>query len=317
VGATRLVLIGAGSHSRSQHAPALARLAQERPGMVTLAAVCDLNRERAEATAQQFGFARACTDMHAMMAQAAPDGCVVVMPIERIVPVARELLRYRVPLLVEKPPGRTAAECAALHEAAVAAGVPVQVSVNRRFQPYLARALAWARAQGPLHLVSAFMLRSRRRERNFITDTAIHVIDALRHIGGEVTALRLRGGRGQEHGQVWFAATLEFASGLAGILLVHPDCGVVAERYLLHGESFTAEVQLGPLCPYELRCCRDNRDEVRESLPADAPALQASGVYEETCAFVEAIRAGRPPRPSLDEVAPSLALAEQIVREIG
>jgi predicted dehydrogenase len=315
----RIALLGAGRHSRSNHAAALARLAREEPGEVELAAVCDLDPKRAESVAAGYGFARAYTDMHEMMAKESPDGCIAVMPVERIVPVALELLRYRVPLVVEKPPGRTPQECAQLRDAAAAAGVPVQVSVNRRFQPLLARGLAWAREQGPLHYVAASMLRAERREAEFVTGTAVHVIDALRHIAGEVVSYQFRHGRGREHGQAWFLADLEFAGGLAGVLCVHPDCGMVAERYELRGEGFSVEVQLGPLCPYELRCRRGNRDVIADSLPAEAPAEIASGAYEEMRAFVRGIREGLPPaalHPSLDEVAPSVALAHEIQKRL-
>ena len=310
----KIVLIGAGNHGRKNHAAALARLVREKPDEVTLAAVCDLDRKRAEAVAQGYGFARAYGDVHEMMQREKPDGCITVMPIGQIVPVALELLRYKVPLTVEKPPGRTPEECAQLRDAALAAGVQIQVSVNRRFQAHLTRGLAWAREQGPLQLVSASMLRAKRREPDFITGTAIHAIDALRHLGGDVRSYRLRGGRGSKHGVPWFKAELEFAGGLPGTLFVHPDCGMVAERYELRGEGFSVEVQLGPLCPYELRCRRDNRDIISESFPADAPPEVAFGVYEETCAFVEAIRTGRPVKASLADIAPSVTLAHALQR---
>ena len=58
----RLALIGAGNHSRGNHAVAMAQYAREHPGQVELAAVCDLQRQKAEAFAGMFGFKAVYTD---------------------------------------------------------------------------------------------------------------------------------------------------------------------------------------------------------------------------------------------------------------
>ena len=50
----RILVIGAGPASVAMHLPVLARL--QARGDMTLAAVCDLQRERAAAARQQFGF---------------------------------------------------------------------------------------------------------------------------------------------------------------------------------------------------------------------------------------------------------------------
>jgi len=311
----RIAVVGACGHSRSNHGASLARFMGLRSGEAELIAVCDLDRGKAEAFARDFGLsgsARVHTDMHEMMQAEKPDGCITVMNIDNIVPVALDLLQYRVPLMVEKPPGRTPADCARLRDAAAETGVEVQVSVNRRFQSFLSRGLAWAREQGEILFISGAMLRSKRREAGFLTDTGIHIIDAMRYLGGDVETYKLHGGRGAEHGQLWFAASLHFASGAPGLLQIHPDCGMVAERYELRGEGFSVEVGIGPLCDYTLRCRRHNEDVIFESLPADAPYEIASGCYEETVAFIESIRDGRPLHPSPADVLPSMELAHEI-----
>ncbi|MDA0747429.1 MAG: hypothetical protein O2954_12990, partial [bacterium] len=67
-------------------------------------------------------------------------------------------------------------------------GTPHMVSVNRRFEPLLRRAISWAKERGPLRYVRASILRHNRREPDFVYGTAIHCIDALREIGGEISS---------------------------------------------------------------------------------------------------------------------------------
>ena len=124
----RIAVVGAGGHSRSNHGASLARFMGLRAGEAELVAVCDLDRSRAESFARDFdlsGSARVHTDMHEMMQAERPDGCITVMKIDGIVPVALDLLQYRVPLMVEKPPGRAPGDCARLRDAAAGAGVEV------------------------------------------------------------------------------------------------------------------------------------------------------------------------------------------------
>ena len=82
----RVALIGAGDHCRRYHAPALARYAAENPGQAELAAVCDLERERAETLATEYGFAAVHTDVDAMIEAEKPGAIVCVVPVAKTLP---------------------------------------------------------------------------------------------------------------------------------------------------------------------------------------------------------------------------------------
>ena len=69
----RLALIGAGSHCRGNHAPAMAQYAREHPDRLELVAVCDLQREKAEAFAETFGFRAVYTDHLEMIESTHPQ----------------------------------------------------------------------------------------------------------------------------------------------------------------------------------------------------------------------------------------------------
>src|SRR4030095_9292864 len=105
----KLCLVGCGDHAASSHGPAQAKYAAAHPELV-LAGCCDAGEARADAPRARFGFARAWSDVETMLDAEEPDAVVVVVPETATVAVAEAVLRRGLPLLVEKPPGRTAAE---------------------------------------------------------------------------------------------------------------------------------------------------------------------------------------------------------------
>ena len=136
----RLALIGAGSHSRGNHASAMAQYVREHPGQVELAAVCDLQRQKAEAFAEMFGFKAVYTDYLEMIEEERPDGCVCVMPIELTAALAIDLMKRGMPVTIEKPMGSSLKEIRRVAEIAEETGTPNMVSVNRRFDPLVLHA---------------------------------------------------------------------------------------------------------------------------------------------------------------------------------
>src|SRR4029077_20477866 len=139
-----------GEHSRLSHATPLARYAAAHPDDLELVAACDLNLDRAREFCSEFGFARAYSDVETMLGRESVDGCVCVMPMERIVDQAVMLLERKIPSVIEKPLGVTREESERLAKVARGPGTPHMVSVNRRFLPYLNQARSWAKSIGPV-----------------------------------------------------------------------------------------------------------------------------------------------------------------------
>ena len=312
----RLALVGCGAHSEAAHADPLARYVAAHPGTVALVGACDRDRRRAVHFCANYGFARAYDDMDVMLERERPDVVVCVLPVEQIAPVGIGLFRRRMPCVLEKPPGTMMAQVAALADAARATGTPHMVSVNRRFSPFLNRALGWAKAAGPLRYVRARMVRHARRDEDFVWETGVHVVDALRHIGGEWDVCDIRRIDPPVVSAPWFLVSLRFASGCAGSLEILPTAGVAEETYELFGEGFRAAATTMGGDGESARCWRDGK--LAEELLADpgAPLCLRDGSYEELSAFVHCLRTGEPPRPTVADVAPSLALCEKIASQL-
>ncbi len=304
------------------HGPSQARCARERPDLV-LAGCCDLDRERAESFRREFGYARAFTDAAAMLDAERPDAVVVVVPVERTVATSTLVLELGIPLLLEKPPGETAAAVDRLIATAEKGGrvVPHQVAFNRRFAPLVRELRRRIEEAGPPQHVHYEMTRVERRDPDFGA-TAIHGLDAVRYLAGcDYAEARFRYrelpdlGRGVAN----ILVDAVMASGATAHLAFCPVAGVLVERAVahVHGHSLFLNVPMwsGVDAPGRLWHYQGGRlaAELGGDQVGDGTALfELGGFYRETVAFLDALASGSAPSPSLRESRQSVAIAECI-----
>ena len=305
----KLVLLGAGSHCQGNHLPSLARYVTEHPGEVALAGLCDLRREHAETMARKYGFARVYTDLEKMLEKERPDGCVAITPIPITAEIAARVIRAGVPLVMEKPPGETPEQAREIVELVAETGARVMVSMNRRFDPGLRAALDW-KGDRPVEYLRGTIVRHNRREEIFVEGTAIHPLDAMREIAGDVADHSVQ--EREVDGVRWFTVHLTFRSGAIGVLEVLPTAGSVAESYEMFGSDYRAFVQAGGIDAGVVRCWQDGQLVVEEEPTRDQPDFVQNGAYDETVEFISALKENRPPHPSPAEVLQTVELCHRI-----
>jgi predicted dehydrogenase len=317
----RLGLVGCGEHSEGGHAVPLARYKAEHPGEIELAAACDPRLERAQFFCANYGFQNAYSDMNAMLAQHQLDACIAVVPVEKIPQVGIQLLERRMPCSVEKPLGASLSDVQRLYDSARATGTPNMVSVNRRFMPFMNRALDWARQAGPLRYVRCTFTRHARGEPEFLWGTAVHAVDALRYIAGEIADASIRTLKPEAGAADWCAIDLDFVSGVSGRIDVLPTSGLREETYELIGEGFRAVVT----CPFGprrgFRCFQENQVVLEEYESEQTSEDVVNGFYDEAVAFIRALTLKHSLRPSIEDVFPSvqlcLSLAKTAEQQVG
>jgi predicted dehydrogenase len=310
----RLGLIGCGEHSEIGHAISLVRYAATHPEAVVLAAACDLRTERAEMFCQKYGFAKPYQQAEDMLAKEQLDVCIAVMPVERISQIGMKLLQANTPCVVEKPLGTTITEVWGLLEVAKATGTTNMVSVNRRFMPFINRGMKWAEDAGKLRYVYCAMLRHARQEPDFLRFTAIHALDTMRFIAGEVIASEIRTlTPAPPH---WYTIDLQFENGVQGRVDVLPTAGVAEERYELLGEGFRVVIT-GPFGPQRsLLCYRENHLVLEEIAGSETPEDVTQGFYGEATELIEALNNRKRPKPSIEDVFPSVELCFQLADRV-
>lgn len=300
----RIALAGCGEHSRTSHAAPLARYAATHPGVIELAAACDLNMERANEFCRSFDFLRPYSDLDQMLEVEKPDACVCVMPMDKIVEVGIKLLRLEIPCVIEKPLGTSLPEIEQLAEVARQTQTPHMVSVNRRFMPYLNQARTWIQERGPLQYVRATQIRHQRNEADFIWSTAIHVLDALRHLAGEIESFAVTIPKSKN--ATWYLISLTFEGGATGHVEILPTAGMVEESYELFAEGCRARVTAGSGTQRLLECWQDGKQVIKSKASEEEPEDLRNGSYQEVEEFVLSLRTGKRPQPSIGDILPSV-----------
>jgi len=312
----RLGLIGCGEHSEIGHAVPLARYKAEHPDEVELTGVCDLRLERAQLFSSRYGFQHAYGDMNEMLGRADLDACVAVVPVGKIPQVGIQLLERRMPCVVEKPLGASLSDIEALRKAARETGTSNMVSVNRRFMPFLNRALGWSRGQGQLRYVRCTFTRHARSEPEFLWGTAVHAVDTMRYIAGEITNASIRPMKPVRAAE-WYAIDLEFADGALGRIDVLPTCGVRDETYEMFGEGFRAVLT----CPFGPRrgfgCFREDRVVLEDHESPSTTDDVINGFYDEAASLIRLLHAKQNLRPSIEDVFPSVQLCLSLAAQVA
>ena len=311
-----VVVIGAGVMG-GFHAESVATLKQ-----AELIAVVDPAEKQAKAVARRLG-CRAFVDAMEALSQPEVEAVVIVTP-ERIrqVPIAAALAR-RLPIFLEKPLAVTLAEGKALARQIKAARVPFQIGFQRRFDPDIIAIKDALAKWGPPEIVRSLTrdpvppgLEAGLRCGGIVIATLIHDIDCSQFLAGPIRSVFARGGKlvaKHEHPD-WLdtlVVNVEFASGALGIL--------EASWRASYGYDSRVEVHArgGMLQSGGARGGSwHGRDGASTCYPVGFLDCFAEAYRREIASFAQSVRAGTPPRPSLDEALSALRVADAILRSL-
>jgi predicted dehydrogenase len=304
----RIGLLGAGSHCHNEHLPALRHLQSEPYLNFIPAAVCDLNREAAEAAAASVGFTTIYTSLDRMLTEEDLDGIISVTPTPLTCRLTCRILRAGIPVLMEKPLGVSLDEGEEVVRVARETGTPVMVGMNRQHDPVVRWALdRLAELELTPRYARAEIHRKNRREAGFIEDAGLHAVDCL------VAAL----GKGKvEHvaplgpdcGEAT-VAHLRFPNANA-VLELLPACGEWREAYTFSGDGFLAHI----VPQRSARLLRMNLEPEGFARPEGPAGGWTTG---ETRAFIQALAGNGHWTPTPAAVLESMRLVFGITARAG
>ena len=179
---------------------------------VPVVALCDLDRDRAEARAAEFGIERVHTDPQALFADGGFELVDIAASVQAHDPVSRMAADHGVHVMLQKPMTETVAEAEALI-GYVADRVRFMIHENYRFRPHYMQVRRWI-DEGRIGTVRHIGISCRgsglcAREgaepflverqpylkgfrRNLVFETMIHHLDVLRCIAGPLTVVAAR-----------------------------------------------------------------------------------------------------------------------------
>lgn len=167
-----------------------------------LVAVCDIDREKAESTAQKFGVARTYTDAQEMLGQESLDFVDIITNVETHADFVRLAADHQIPAICQKPLGPDMPTAHEMVSYCRRAGVPLFVHENfrwqsptRRIREILDEGTIGEVFKGNVSFCSAFPVFENQPflaeiEKFIIADVGSHVLDVARYLMGEVRNLR-------------------------------------------------------------------------------------------------------------------------------
>ena len=303
----RVGVVGAGRISAGSHLPCLTAF----PDVELV--LCEVDEGRLRTVADRFGIRETRSDYRELLAQDRLDAVFVLTPPAVTHGVARDCLAAGVPTLMEKPPGMTTDETRDLLATARATGAKGMVAVNRRFQPMLNQARRMVEENGRIAVIVAEFYHyslalyralgsSEESLARVITPGAIHTIDLLRYLGGDVTSVHAHADHYFDRHADSFTALLRFEGGATGLLNYNLTSPVRIEKVSFHGRNGSAFlVGLAETCvvhqgdlTYDLRNVR--RYDPSSPEWSDRPYnATINGWWDQARYFIDCVRDDRQP----------------------
>jgi predicted dehydrogenase len=318
----KLCVIGAGAFANYAHGPSMKILSETDPGL-ELAAVSDLDPEKAETFAEKFGFRRTYADWRRMLALEQPDGTAVLTGVAATADIGSAVLATGCPIMLEKPPGRTRDEIMKIIEAGKKSGAPAMAAFNRRYSPLLRQLLAIREVEcgEPVEHLRCDFFRHERLDDDFST-TSIHGIDAMRHLSGshyaEVTLRYQELEREKPTMNIFLFAG--FANKVSGVISFCPSTGAAFERYTVCTRRWTliAETVIpgaGADAPGRIFVYRDGKLlRIEDPTPhrLNSESIYLAGYFSENAAFIENLRHGFPENNDLEMSLDAVEIADAL-----
>lgn len=309
----RVAYIGAGGFTNACMYPQLAL------HNVSLVAVCDLDQEKAQRAARQYGFERVYTDFWQMLEETRPEAVICVGGPKVHYEVGREVLAAGFALYIQKSPAPSAAQTRELADIAARQGVVCHVGFNLRHSRAVGRAVEIATGDefGPVTLVGLrYGLVSGATMRDAVMDQHCHGFDTLRRLGGEVAKmtvhpLNITGQRG-------YAGVVTFKSGAVGTIGF--TNGQIIDREFFYFEMTGTDGHMITSHDFDyVYSRRGQADEMGRfgTFAGEMARLRWLGYVDDLGSFFAAVRGEiKDPSPVADAVA-TMQLCEQALDSVG
>ena len=309
----RIAMIGAGGMANQVHYPSLASFDD-----VEIAAICDIDPERLNATADKYGVEKRYGDYRAMVDDVAPDAVYAIGQPHIMYDIWTWCLQQGLNLYIEKPMGLTIHQARALAHLAEQNGCVTQVSFQRRTCPMVCLLRDECLKRGPIiHAVCEFYKCAPEPllgARDHMMDDGVHAIDTLRWMcGGEVIDVECTARQVGTPDINFILGTLHFDNGAIGLMVNSWTSGRRVFRVQMHAPGICAEAEhegRGHL--YADGDTEGVEYDTREVARSDEFHVYA-GFQGKSREFIDCLKAGTQPGSSFSDAVKTMEVAETIL----
>jgi predicted dehydrogenase len=309
----RLALIGAGNMANGMHYPSLAEFDD-----VEMAGLCDLDAAKLSQTAGKFHIESTFSDYKKMLDEVQPQAVYILMPPHHMFDIIVECLNRKLHVFIEKPPGLTVDQTRHLARLAEKNNCLTMTGFQRRFTPLLVEARKAVEARGPIIQCLARFVKSNGVEPYYggaidiLTCDAIHAVDNLRWMGGEVKKVVGKVDSFYTNFPNAFNALVEFESGAAGMLLCNWVTGRRIYSVEMHAKNISAYAE-----PDDRAIIYKDGDEAGEVLlNTDAAQSEAPhhylGFFAENRHFIDCVQSKQQPQTNFSDGVKTMELVQKI-----
>ena len=309
----RLALIGAGGMANSVHYPSLAEFPD-----VEMAGLCDLVEEKLVATSKKFHIKRTFADYKKMLDEIKPDAVYILMPPHHLFDLVIECLNRKLNLFIEKPPGITTEQTKNMARAAEKNNCLTMVGFQRRFSPVIVEARKKVEERGSIIQCAARFMKNYfagpyyNGVSDILTCDAIHAVDVLRWMGGEVKKIVSSVKNLYAEYNNAFNALLEFENGAVGMLITNWVVGKRIFSVEMHSKGISAFAELDD----KVVIYKDNEEKGEILLTAEAAKSKEmhkyAGFFAENRHFIDCLKQGKQPMPNISDSVKTMELVDRI-----
>lgn len=312
----RVGMIGAGSLANSVHYPSLGEFDD-----VDIVSICDLDEGRLKNTADKYGIGRTYMDYKKMVQEVDMDAVYIIMPPHHLFDLVIYCLNSKLNVFIEKPPGVTAEQTRNMALTAETNDCLTMVGFNRRFIPLMVEAKAIVQERGLIIQCAATFYKNSigagpyyAGAIDILTCDAIHAVDALRWMGGEVISVASDIRRLHAEYDNSFNALLRFENGATGFLLTNWVVGKRVHTFEMHAKGISAFVDGDD----KAMIYRDNKAEAQmldsREVAGSPETHKYYGFYGENRHFIDCIKQKQMPETNFADAFKTMELVNRIYR---
>ncbi|MCM8767275.1 MAG: Gfo/Idh/MocA family oxidoreductase [Candidatus Omnitrophica bacterium] len=308
--------IGCGSFANMVHYPSLTEMDD-----VEIVAICDIDQERLNNTGKKYNIDKRYTDYKKMVEENELDVVYIIMPPHHLYDIVIEILKRKLNVFIEKPPGINLFQIKNMANFAIKNNCKTMVGFNRRFIPLLRKVKEIVEKKGPIIQVVSTFYKNMYPDFlyyngviDILTCDAIHSVDALRWLCGEVKNLKSVIKSYYSDIPNAFNAIIEFENGATGILLTNWTVGKRIHTFELHSLGISAFVD----CNDKALIYKDNNEKPEIISAYDVAKsdqlYKFYGYYDENRYFIDCLRENKESECNFVDAIKTMELIEKIYK---
>lgn len=311
----RVAMIGAGGMANNVHYPSLASFPD-----VEIAAICDIDPARLNATADKYEVAGRYASYRQMVEEVAPDAVYAIGQPHMMFDIWTWCLRQGLNLYIEKPMGVTIHQARTLAYLADQKKCITQVSFQRRTCPMVVQLHEECLRRGPItHAVCEFYkcnIEPYLEARDHMMDDGVHAIDTLRWMcGGEVVGVESVTRRVLTPDINFITVVLRFDNGATGVMINSWTSGRRIFRVQMHAPGICAEAEHeGKGVLYADGNTQGVEFDTRK-VAGSNDLFVFGGFQAKNREFIDCVRAGRQPGSHFADAVKTMEVAEKILAQ--